>query len=231
MTMFEPSQRTFWTETELDELTSSQEGSRVRTSALRVGRQEWGREQEAASGLKSSDLLASYHPASSSWRTSQTCLVALASGEGDGLAEFSETWPSAGMMRSGKTYRRRPWALPIAESAYGLWATPAKSDTGSARNPANFEWRGTCFYRRNGSKVQTNLSEQVKNIPRDFWPTPQKSDNRDRGNLSSPSVQRRKRIGKQLGLSQVVSDQSGALNPTWVEWLMGFPCGWTDLQD
>jgi len=23
---------------------------------------------------------------------------------------------------------------------------------------------------------------------------------------------------------------NGALNPTWVEWLMGFPTGWTDLE-
>jgi hypothetical protein len=23
----------------------------------------------------------------------------------------------------------------------------------------------------------------------------------------------------------------GKLNPTWVEWLMGFPTGWTDLED
>jgi hypothetical protein len=23
---------------------------------------------------------------------------------------------------------------------------------------------------------------------------------------------------------------SGALNPTWVEWLMGWPLGWTDLK-
>ena len=23
----------------------------------------------------------------------------------------------------------------------------------------------------------------------------------------------------------------GRLNPTWVEWLMGFPAGWTDLED
>jgi hypothetical protein len=23
---------------------------------------------------------------------------------------------------------------------------------------------------------------------------------------------------------------SGQLNPTWVEWLMGFPTGWTDLN-
>jgi hypothetical protein len=63
-----------------------------------------------------------------------------------------------------------------------------------------------------------------------MWPTPNASDHRDRGNMGSPSIQRRASIGKQLGLSMVVSDQSGALNPTWVEWLMGFPLGWTDLK-
>ena len=26
-------------------------------------------------------------------------------------------------------------------------------------------------------------------------------------------------------------DGSGALNPAWVEWLMGFPPGWTALED
>jgi len=25
--------------------------------------------------------------------------------------------------------------------------------------------------------------------------------------------------------------KTGSLNPTWVEWLMGFPIGWTDLED
>jgi hypothetical protein len=63
-----------------------------------------------------------------------------------------------------------------------------------------------------------------------LWPTPNASDNRDRGNLSNPSVQRRLVIGKQLGLSMVVSPTSGQLNPMWVEWLMGFPIGWTDLN-
>jgi len=32
---------------------------------------------------------------------------------------------------------------------------------------------------------------------------------------------------------QVAEDEGvkvGALNPTWVEWLMGFPLGWTDLK-
>ena len=61
-----------------------------------------------------------------------------------------------------------------------------------------------------------------------LWPTPQASDNRDRGNLSTPAIQRRIRLGKQANLSMVVSHESGRLNPTWVEWLMGFPEGWTD---
>ena len=65
----------------------------------------------------------------------------------------------------------------------------------------------------------------------EYWPTPSASDNRDRGNLSNPCLQRRLKIGKQLMLSQVVSLESGKLNPNWVEWLMGFPEGWTDLKD
>jgi hypothetical protein len=31
-------------------------------------------------------------------------------------------------------------------------------------------------------------------------------------------------------LSQVVSSESGMLNPNWVEWLMGYPVGHTDLS-
>jgi DNA (cytosine-5)-methyltransferase 1 len=62
------------------------------------------------------------------------------------------------------------------------------------------------------------------------WPTPQASDHRDRGNLSNPSIQRRIEIGKQVNLSMCVSPVSGQLNPTWVEWLMGWPLGWTDLK-
>jgi len=63
-----------------------------------------------------------------------------------------------------------------------------------------------------------------------FWPTPGAADNRDRGHIGMPAIQRRQAKGKQLNLSMVVSNKSGALNPTWVEWLMGFPTGWTDLN-
>ncbi|WNX29736.1 hypothetical protein [Brevibacillus laterosporus] len=90
-----------------------------------------------------------------------------------------------------------------------LWPTPVKSD----------------FKRRGPNSKQQGLPEVVK-----MWPTPNASDHRDRGNLSNPCIQNRMEKGKQLELSMVVSDQSGQLNPDWVEALMGFPIGWTNLE-
>lgn len=61
-----------------------------------------------------------------------------------------------------------------------------------------------------------------------LWPTPTASDTRDRGGPSTPCVRKRAELGKQLNLSHYVD---GPLNPAWVEWLMGYPEGWTDLGD
>ena len=83
--------------------------------------------------------------------------------------------------------------------------------------------------RPSGQHHSLRLQDQVRN-PK-LWPTPQSSDHRDRGNLSTPAIKRRAPKGKQLNLSMSVSETSGQLNPTWVEWLMGFPTGWTDLED
>jgi len=210
------SQATFFDGMELP-LMSSQAASHAKILALQESRQELKKEPAQACGLKSSDLLASYHPATSSWRTSQTCLVALLIGEGDGLAEYSETWPSAGMMRSGKTYRRQPWALPIAENASGLLPTPRSCSAMAAENI--------------GNRVNDKFPNLESVVARSLWPTPSASDNRDRGNRSSPAIARRIAKGKQVMLSMSVDDKSGSLNPPWVEWLMGFPPGWTDLQD
>lgn len=63
-----------------------------------------------------------------------------------------------------------------------------------------------------------------------MFPTPQASDTKDRGNRSTPAIQRRIAKGKQINLSMTVSDVSGQLNPRFVEWLMGYPDGWTELK-
>lgn len=56
-------------------------------------------------------------------------------------------------------------------------------------------------------------------------PTPCASDHRNRGDVSNPSIQRRIKIGKQVGLSMLFK---GETCPICVENMMGWPLGWTD---
>ena len=99
--------------------------------------------------------------------------------------------------------------------AITMWPTPTAHNAKEAAYPAE-------FLRKTPTLAATVAMRK--------FPTPQASDNRDRGNLGSPATLRRKEKGKQISLGQSVSDISGALNPTWVEWLMGWPLGWTDLK-
>ena len=70
-----------------------------------------------------------------------------------------------------------------------------------------------------------------------LWPTP---DGSAFGTVDVPKMlARRARIkatgkngnGFGLTIAQAVAvSDGGPLNPTWVEWLMGFPAGWTVLE-
>jgi hypothetical protein len=51
-----------------------------------------------------------------------------------------------------------------------------------------------------------------------MWPTPIARDYKGVG------------MDGQLPTEVAKVDGSGSLNPEWVEWLMGFPAGWTDLE-
>ena len=104
----------------------------------------------------------------------------------------------------------------------GLWPTPLSRDWKDTGNINN--WKD--------KDKRSNLPREVMKADQKMWPTPNASDNRDRGNLSDPAVQRRIKLGKQVGLTMAVKEKkgSGSLNPTWVEWLMGYPSGWTDLN-
>jgi DNA (cytosine-5)-methyltransferase 1 len=54
------------------------------------------------------------------------------------------------------------------------------------------------------------------------------------GNTGSRQIlQRRVESGDmtETELKAMSAGNGGRLNPTWVEWLMGFPTGWTDLED
>tara|TARA_Y100000593_G_C4064894_1_gene216236 strand:+ start:173 stop:505 length:333 start_codon:yes stop_codon:yes gene_type:complete len=61
-----------------------------------------------------------------------------------------------------------------------------------------------------------NLEEFVT-----IWPTPTSRDWRSGKGA-------RERPGHSQQIPEMIG---GQLNPQWVEWLMGFPAGWTDLED
>jgi hypothetical protein len=114
------------------------------------------------------------------------------------------------------------------------WPTPATKGYGHAAEGMV----GNLIEKIEQGVITKLEAEQMLSLPKlenhrtwkKKFPTPQASDNRDRGNMSNAVVQRRVAIGKQILLSQSVSPTSGQLNPTWVEWLMGWPLEWTDLK-
>ncbi len=170
-----------------------------------------------------------YDPDTSLWRTHQCSLL------GD-LEEFSETWPQWGLMRNGECWEQQTLAHLTKETESGLlqnkWPTPTSSDWMNPKQNG-IELKNNRFVRTSlttGTKFGAKLSDAVNLEMKKNWPTPQVVDYKDRGNLSNPSIQRRMEIGKQVNLQMCVSQTSGQLNPMWVEWLMGWPQGWTELK-
>jgi len=221
--------------------TSFVEGSRAKTSA-QPGEARELKASEAGFGERWRESLAKYDPNTHSWRTPQCSLL-------EGLDVFSETWPKWGMMRNGACWELTTRVRLTEENESGFWPTPrscsamaATITPESAHATNRFPNLETVVGRAMwptptksdgmggpGTSEKRMGGENLRTVVK-IWPTPQASDNRNRGGAGSRAIQRRKEMGKQIGLSQAVSATSGALNPDWVEWLMGWPIGWTDLK-
>jgi hypothetical protein len=185
-----------------------------------------------------------YDQDSRCWRTFQRCLV-------EGWTRFSGTWPRSGMTRNGIAFQRVPLVPLTEETASGLLPTPEASNTkavalrSAGRSPRNFlapiptpTAKDTTLTqdldqiqarreRQKAKKINGNgFGMQLGEYAR-RWPTPVARDYKGQG----MSVARREagRPPDNLCSAVQVTDGSGSLNPTWVEWLMGFPLGWTDL--
>jgi hypothetical protein len=155
-------------------------------------------------GPSTPDSFATYDPATSSWRTSQLSLL-------EEWSVFSETWPRAGMTRSGTASRLRPLAPLTGGTGSGSLPTPNARDWKDlAGSPA--------AQRRKSPGLATMAAANM-------WPTPKSSP-------SGPDYARMNREGSGGDdlATAVARETGGSLNPTWVEWLMGFPLGWTDLE-
>ncbi len=90
-----------------------------------------------------------------------------------------------------------------------MWHTPRA--VMPIETPENFRKRMNSKRPNDRKNGYPNLAVQV------MWPTPREFCHKD-----STTDRGKSNLGEKVG---------GQLNPTWVEWLMGFPTGWTDLKD
>ena len=140
------------------------------------------------------------------WRTAQCSLI-------EDSDESLATFPVSGMTRDGLLWERQMSEHRINATASGLWRTP---DTGGGGTSGLLKQGKN--HRENGQPIQIRLVDQVNNHR--LWPTPVQRMYKDSG---SPSEYARNEI-------PLAAQVGGPLNPPWVEWLMGWPQGWTDLK-
>lgn len=204
-----------------DVLTWYREGFLARTSAP-LEKEQASKVNAPACGSTWRGSLAKYDPATCSWRTAQYSLL------GD-LELFSGTWPRWGTMRNGECSERSMPGHLTEESAYGFsLPTPTVMDatlTAKGKAGANGMHSVQLSHLANsGTLVDKNpIASQDKlraegklSMAERMYPTPS-TKGLDGGSNSRKAAKNREAF-----------EATGKLNPTWVEWLMGWPLGWTD---
>jgi hypothetical protein len=130
--------------------------------------------------------------------------------------------------------------LPQEVNSRGLWATPTDQDSSNDGGPSQYErhsvplnaqvklWatpRKEGFDAGKHRGVADSLHSQVK-----MWPTMASTSSGGTHGLGGGSGNTRKlreMVGEEVGKQMAC----GSLNPAWVEALMGYPVGWTDITE
>lgn len=157
-------------------------------------------------GLTLPELSRKLHLASVSLKTSQGTLPS-------GSTSSSASWKKWVTTLRRSSLARKKWVLATRESASlssllgGKWPTPALRDhKGTNLKP---------FQERGGGKK----GEQLANFVKHCFHLDQQT--------STPGVESSTNI---LSSRQQLVRQKRRLNPNFVDWLMGWPIGWTDLE-
>jgi hypothetical protein len=157
-------------------------------------------ENGRAFGEKWRELSVKYNPDTHSWKTHQCSLL-------EESEPFSVTWPRWGMMQGGVCWERIMLKRRTKGIESGYWPSPNARD-----------WKDTSASQ--GNRKSPNLGTVV------HWPTPRtKGMCGGTGNWEQLKKKTSIEEARLMG-----AGNGGQLNPPWVEWLMGWPVGWTDLK-
>ena len=110
-------------------------------------------------------------------------------------------WKTSVTPRNRLLFRLAPLMPRTGGTGFGFWPTVDTTD-GAPNKNSN---------KRNGPKSLIQVAKEM-------WPIPKEQNARGSGERHGQGV---------VSLDVAVG---GKLNPTWVEWLMGLPIGWTDLN-
>jgi hypothetical protein len=102
-------------------------------------------------------------------------------------------------------------SLPQMVNTPAKWPTPRSCSAMAATITPESAWN-----EKRNPNLETIVGQRM-------WATPVTRDYR------SPGRNRLDRTGSKSG-DPLPQQVGGQLNPTWVEWLMGWPLGWTDLK-
>ncbi len=208
---------------------SSAEDSHARTS-VQPGREKESPAPAPVYGLRWPGLSLKFDRDTASWRIAPSLFP------GDSIRS-SVTLPRWGMMRSGELSELTIPEHLTSETGYGYWPTPTGMEMATEESGELYETGNGTIRRKNedGSTSNMGLTHTVRarggQRTRRTYVTPRVS-----GEEHYETVKSRKGIQEAAKHNTLASVEyqheltPGALNPDWVEWLMGWPMCWTSLE-
>jgi hypothetical protein len=142
------------------------------------------------------------------------------------LAHAVQMWPTPTASDwKGRGPNSKQQGLPeVVKTRGNLWPTPTTQEVEHPK--AELTETGRRKSKDGTTSHSLGLADAVQ-----MWPTMTANGMGSSGH--------RELLEKHVNLGDITQDEKkqmsagngGRLNPTWVEWLMGFPLGWTDLED
>lgn len=205
-----------------------------------------GRRADSGGSLRES--LAKFDHDTRSWKTAQCSLFG-------GLEEFSGTWPRWGTMQNGVCYQRpTPSGLSAFREVIDRHLTICANGSGLSQEMRCPTASATSFdSTRPNEKGGEKMKEFLRRTLTQRAPTPRSEDSQCAGghrgtadtlvaftrtqHAPTPSANDWKgsakdgqRRGQLTDPAMGIIPAGGQLNPTWEDWFMGFPIGWTDVR-
>ena len=151
--------------------------------------------------------------------------------------EWGKTWPKSGMARSGfhpMVYLLAPWERKPC--SYPPWSTPMTRNRKStkAMTPSTNNGRRSGGGNSSPPGLEQEVEISLGIVPKEMEPIlhhPKVQGYIERRLWSTPRATDATKAGPNMkfgaGGTPLPAQVGGQLNPDWIEWLMGYPAGWT----